>query len=213
MTVSNEVIYDAETLSLNLFDGVVLDFSLFHFDRRRFTSSEPYLLSDVKDAIRLKAKSSDQVQNYGYKIDPNTLQWWESQPKEAREKIKPSKNDLSLEDFADQFLTAAASRGKIDYWWTRGNKFDPVFIERIMRSTGNLAREGKIFPYNKVRDTRTYIDAKTNFDADNGFVPISDNERWEVEFVKHDSSYDIIADVLRMQVLDRAYHDMEPFVE
>ena len=210
---TNEVVYDAETLSLDLFDGVALDFSLFHFDRRRFTSSEPYYLSDVKDAITIKLDVAEQVKKYKYRIDPNTLKWWESQEPAARKKIKPSPLDKSLEDFADAFLSAATLKGKIDYWWTRGNKFDPVFIDRIMRSTGRSQREAKVFPYNKIRDTRTYIDAMTRFDADNGFVPVSDTDMWNRTFVKHDSAYDIVADVLRMQALDRAYADMEPYVE
>lgn len=213
MTKTNEVIYDGETLSLDIFDGVSLDFSIFHFDRSRFTSSEPYVLADVRDAVRIKVSVADQVKKYGYKIDPKTLKWWEEQEPAARNKIKPSKADLILSDFADEFLRVASSKGKIDYWWTRGNKFDPVFIERIMRSTDNVSREAKVFPYNRVRDTRTYIDAMTRFDADNGFIPVSDTDYWHRTFVKHDSSYDVVADVLRMQALDRALADLEPYVE
>jgi hypothetical protein len=60
-----------------------------------------------------------------------------------------------------------------------------------------------------VRDTRTWIDAKLNFPKQNGFVPLSDEEYWNKTFVKHDSRYDIAADILRLQTIARLENDME----
>ena len=60
-----------------------------------------------------------------------------------------------------------------------------------------------------VRDMRTYIDAKFNFDTENGFCPIADQQKWDRAFKKHDSSWDVLADVLRLQAIARAENDME----
>ena len=63
--------------------------------------------------------------------------------------------------------------------------------------------------YWAVRDTRTYIDAKFDFKQKNGFIPFADEQRWEQMFKAHDSSWDILADVLRMQAIRRAEEDLE----
>jgi hypothetical protein len=60
-----------------------------------------------------------------------------------------------------------------------------------------------------VRDTRTYIDAKFDFPKINGFVPVADEKYWAVTFVKHDSRFDIAADVLRLQAIIRAENDLD----
>jgi hypothetical protein len=65
------------------------------------------------------------------------------------------------------------------------------------------------FKYWRVRDTRTFIDAKLNFPKKNGFNPLADEAKWEQNFKAHDSSWDILADVLRMQAITRAENDME----
>ena len=60
-----------------------------------------------------------------------------------------------------------------------------------------------------VRDMRTYIDAKFDFETKNGFCPVSDDEAWDRTFKAHDSSWDVLADVLRLQAIVRAENDME----
>ena len=64
-------------------------------------------------------------------------------------------------------------------------------------------------PYWKNRDTRTFIDAKFNFTTKNGFIPVENKELWEEVFKAHDSTHDIAADILRLQAIHRAEHDME----
>ena len=56
---------------------------------------------------------------------------------------------------------------------------------------------------------RTYIDAKFNFETQNGFCPVSDTSTWDRNFKKHDSSWDVLADVLRLQAIVRAENDLE----
>jgi hypothetical protein len=61
----------------------------------------------------------------------------------------------------------------------------------------------------KIRDTRTFIDAKLDFPKENGFVPIKDEALWKKHFKLHNSSWDILADVLRLQAIVRAENDLE----
>jgi hypothetical protein len=61
----------------------------------------------------------------------------------------------------------------------------------------------------RVRDTRTWIDAKFNFSQKNGFIPVADTDYWAKYFVAHDSTHDVAADILRLQAIHRAEHDLE----
>ena len=61
----------------------------------------------------------------------------------------------------------------------------------------------------RVRDIRTWIDAKFDFSTKNGFVPIADVEYWENTFIGHDSTHDVAADVLRLQAIHRAENELE----
>ena len=61
----------------------------------------------------------------------------------------------------------------------------------------------------RVRDTRTFIDAKFDFKTKNGFVPVSDEAYWSEAFKEHDSIHDIAADILRLQAIHRAENDEE----
>lgn len=63
-------------------------------------------------------------------------------------------------------------------------------------------------PFYKVRDIRTYIDAKLDFPVINGFIPIENQLLWNKSFVQHDSSWDTLADVLRIQAIMRAEKDL-----
>ena len=61
----------------------------------------------------------------------------------------------------------------------------------------------------KVRDVRTFIDAKFDFSTRSGFVPLADEKYWNEAFVAHDSTHDVAADVLRLQAIYRAENDLE----
>ena len=62
----------------------------------------------------------------------------------------------------------------------------------------------------KVRDTRTFIDAKFDFGLKkNGFNPCANEEKWDSVFKAHDSAWDVLADVMRLQSITRAENDME----
>jgi hypothetical protein len=202
-----DFIFDFETLSQNVINCPVVDCSFLFFDRARFLSDKPYTFQElVSLATRVKFDVAHQVKQFGLVIQQSTLDWWKSQGPEARSKLKPTKDDVTLEDFLKLLLTSLRNSGKIDKFWSRSNSFDPIILQVIMQKVGGDYEKQitDILKWWNVRDTRTYIDALTNFSLKkNAFIPMDDEEKWKSLFVEHDSSHDIAADILRLQVLTR----------
>lgn len=203
------LIFDFETMGKIVADCAMVDCSMFVADTQKMLSDNPYTTKNIVDIKKLKLSVKEQVDTYGWKVYEDTLEFWQSLPEEARKHIKPLKTDLSVKDFVDEFTNFLIQSGKIDYWWSRSNTFDPFLIWRIYESQKKTATINEYLPFWRVRDIRTFIDAKLDFPKRNGFVPIADEEFWNKVFVEHDSSWDVLADVLRMQAILRAENDLE----
>ena len=78
-----------------------------------------------------------------------------------------------------------------------------------MESQGQSKLMNEYLKFWKVRDVRTFIDAKFDFSTRSGFVPLADEKYWNEAFVAHDSTHDVAADVLRLQAIYRAENDLE----
>lgn len=189
------LIFDFETLGTNLVRGFPpVDVSYIVFDADRFTE-KPYTFTELVDEMQyIKFDVADYCKRFGYKPEAKTIDWWESQSKDARKKILPTPNDLKLEKAMDQFVDYVASKNP-KFWWSRGNIFDPLIFYRLFDDLNDQARFNEICPHWGVRDIRTYIDAKFDFSIDNGFVL----PEWENLFIKHNSKHDVAADILRLQ--------------
>lgn len=197
-----DLILDAETLGQNVLSAPILNFSFFLFDVGRFTAGVPYLYDEVLNGtFRLKLSVEDQVRN-GYRIEQSTLEFWDSVGEEAKKQLIPRPNDLTYAEFCDRMVEWLGDR-RVNYWWSRSNTFDPILLWRIFKDSGRSADLDQRLKYWKVRDVRTYIDAKTDFSlAKNAFTPMPEAE-WNQRFKAHDSRHDITADVLRLQKLVR----------
>jgi hypothetical protein len=204
-----DAIIDFETFGKDASECAVIDCSVIFFEWDRFTSNNPYKLSEVGNAKRFKLSVTDQVKNYGWKVEKSAIDFWERQESEVRNKIKPKKDDLSVKDFTNEFLRTLSNEGKIEYWWSRSNTFDPIILQRLFNSQERLSHVEEYLKFWRVRDTRTFIDAKLNFPKKNGFVPIKDEEKWNRYFKEHDSAWDVTADLLRFQAISRAEEDLE----
>jgi len=204
-----DIIFDFETMSTDVSNCTVLDCSVVWFDWGRFTSDEPYTIREYANVERFKVSVQDQVKNYGYSVDKDVLKFWEEQSPQVRKKISPKPDDLTVKEFTEKFLTSLAKNGKINHWWSRSNMFDPPILNKIFRDAGKLPALQEHLKFWAVRDTRTYIDAKLDFPRENAFVPIQDQEKWKKVFQKHDSSWDVVADLLRLQTITRAENDLE----
>jgi hypothetical protein len=80
-----------------------------------------------------------------------------------------------------------------------------VILTRLFAAEGRKTHMEEYLKYYLVRDTRTWIDAKLNFPKKNGFVI----DEWEENFKAHDSAWDILIDVLRLQLLHRTEFDLD----
>jgi hypothetical protein len=201
------MVIDFETMGKKATKCAVVDCSVIVFEWERF-SSNPYTIANIVDAKRFKLSVADQVKNYGWEIEKSTLQFWEEQEPEVRARVAPKKDDLTVKEFVKQFHEFLVESPKIDYWWSRSNTFDPIILSRLFEAEDKLLHLEEYLKYWKVRDTRTFIDAKLGFPKENGFVPLQDADKWNRVFKKHDSSWDVLADVLRLQQIFRAENDL-----
>lgn len=202
-------ILDFETMGQDVFQIPILDCSYMVFDWDRFITDKPYsLLELVENAKRDKVSVKEQCEVYGAKFTKRDLEWWESQGPEAKKVLKPSNDDVSVNIFISRFISYIENKN-IGYWWSRANTFDPLILQRWATKVGKFDIITQHLSPWLVRDTRTFIDAKFNFPKVNGFVPVSDEQYWNKTFIKHDSRFDIAADILRLQAICRAENDLE----
>ena len=201
--------FDFETMGKIVADCAMIDCAVFVADTEKMLSNKPYTMENIVDIKKLKLSVKDQVENYGWKVYDDTLQFWQSLPADVRKHVKPLSDDLTVKEFVEEFTNFLIQSGKIDYWWSRSNTFDPFLLWRLYESQKKTPTINEYLPYWRVRDIRTFIDAKLDFPKINGFVPIKNQTVWDANFKQHNSSWDVLADVLRMQAILRAEEDLE----
>jgi hypothetical protein len=203
-------IFDYETFGQDMQKCAVIDCSYMVFDWDRFISQDPYTFEELQQLVqRDKFDVEDQVKRLGYKVEKSSLKWWMEQDGRARSLIKPSDSDIKIETHLDNLVSYLSNFSSIKYWWSRSNTFDPIILWRLIENYSAKQHITDRLAFWKIRDTRTFIDAKTNFNLkNNSFTPMVDEERWERIFEKHNSSHDIIADILRMQMMIRLDNDL-----
>ena len=206
-------IIDFETIGQNSREVPAIDCSYTTFEWSRFTE-QPYSFKELVLGMKeAKFDIKDQMSNHGCKYSERDLQWWLDQPPALRTNMKPNPElDLNASQFIDKLIGYLQREGNIDYWWSRSNSFDPVILERLAQNANKTDQLGAYLKWWSVRDTRTYIDAKFDFNVPgkkNGFVPVSNIEKWEYNFKAHDSKHDVAADILRLQAIVRAEADLE----
>lgn len=206
--MKQDFIIDFETVGDGTHKSVIIDAAYVVFDWERFTTT-PYSFQELIDLVRTsKFDVKDQI-SHGYFFSKEDLKFWERLPKEAQYNLKPSKNDLTYTEFSVIMLAYIREFGSIKHWWSRGNSFDPLLLERIMRDVDQSLLAQQYLPWWQTRDTRTWIDAKLNFPIKNAFIPVLDDVYWKETFVTHDSRHDVAADILRLQTIHRAENDLE----
>jgi hypothetical protein len=204
-----DFIFDLETIGPNVYACPIVDMAYATFDWGRFID-DPYSFEElVTDTVKtMKVSVKDQMDNYGCSFKKKDVEWWEKLPEHARKKLKPTPNDLTVVDFCDSLLEYLRQQTHIEYWWSRGNTFDPIVLWRFMNAEQTTLID-QYLKFWKVRDIRTHIDAKFDFSVKTGFNPVIDEDYWEKAFVAHDSTHDVAADILRLQAIYRAENDLE----
>lgn len=186
-----------------------IDMSVIVGDTDKMLSDKPYTCKDVVLAKKFKLSVSDQVQNYGFVVQESAMKFWQEVSPDARKHIKPSPTDLTVEQFVIDFVDYLNGVGKIDYWLTRGNTFDPIILQRLFKVVGKTALFKEYLRFNRVQDMRSHINAKLDYPITTNICPIQDEEFWKEIFVGHDSKWDVLADLLRYQTILRLENDLE----
>lgn len=190
------VIYDFETLGQDQKNSAVVSFAMIAFSEKRYINN-PYTYEElIENCAYIKFDVEDQVVNFGRKINKETVDWWNSQGDKAKKQIRPSLEDKSIYAFYE-FVINNCECPKIKKSYTRGNTFDPMFLQYLMNDTGHQDP----FHWRTVRDTRSMIEGMSfGMNLDNSFIPGD----LASKFVKHDPRHDVAMDVMRMQLLAQA---------
>ena len=207
--IQHHLVIDFETMSNVSRRAAVVDLAAFVFNFEKMVSNDPYTLDDIDSVRHWKLDVIDQVKNYDYEINDDTVAFWQRQDPEVRARVRPKPTDLKLIEFSKSFHEYLIESPKIYRWWSRSNTFDPIILERIAESTGRSSHFEEYIKFWAVRDVRTWIDAKFDFKTPNGFCPIRDESLWNRTFKQHDCRWDVLADVLRFQTIVRAENDLE----
>lgn len=214
--MNNHLIIDFETFGQDVLSCPIINMAYYIFDWDKFLSNEPYtwnyLVSNIK---RLKLDIKNQCEEYGYIIEKSSIEFWKSLPEDVAYQIKPNKNDLSLKNFYEEMIKELQDK-QINYMWSRANTFDPVIFYSRCKEVDkkyNTSYYDKLFfsilKHWKVRDIRTFIDAKTDFQLKrNAFIPIENEKEWYTLYKEHDSIHDISADILRLQRIVRSENNL-----
>ena len=189
------VIYDFETLSLDVNKGVAINLAMLNFDTDRFVS-EPYEYDELLDLCEvIKYDVEDQVRVHKRVMDPDTLKWWSEQSKDAQALLKPSPDDVSITKTFEFFTTNAADN--VDWFITRRATLDQPLLQSLCASSGNTMP----YAYWKFREVVSLIYGLTfGHNIRDNFLPSG----LEDKFVAHDPSADISMDVMRLQTIIQA---------
>lgn len=204
------LILDIETIGNNVLKCPIIEISFTTFKWSNF-EKDPYTLDSlVESTTTLKLDVLDQLKNRDCSYTEEDLKFWQQQGKEAIKRISPSPEDITVDEAFARLINYLGENSNIFHWWTRGNAFDVTVIDRLLRTTSKeyLHLFNEYLKFWRVRDVRTWIDAKLQFPKINGFVPIENEAEWKRKFVAHDSAYDIAADVLRLQRIHRIENDL-----
>jgi hypothetical protein len=163
------------------------------YTESRFTS-DPYtyeeLLSNCKT---IKFNVEEQVNTYNRTISKETVAWWKEQNKEAQKQLAPSSEDISIR-YLHQFLIDNIDLKNHKKAFTRGNTFDPIFMDSLLKESGQV----NPMHWGSIRDTRSYIEGMSfGSKLNNNYMP----EGLKDKFIAHDPCHDIALDVMRMQTL------------
>ena len=204
------IFIDFETMGDDVLEPcAAVDMSIIVGDTEKMLSDNPYSCKDVILAKKFKLSVKDQVSNYGFVVQDRGVKFWQEVSPEARKHVKPSADDLTVEQFINQLINHLNIIGKFDYWFSRGNTFDPIILQRLFKVVGKTYTFKEYFRFNRVQDMRSFINAKMEYPVTTNITPIQDEVFWKSVFVEHDSAWDVLADLLRYQTILRLENDLE----
>lgn len=208
---NKQLFIDFSMMGYNPEQSVMLDCSVGVVDTKKMVSTTPYTVKTAFAAIkRFKLNIADQ-QRLGYTMCSDGIEYWKKQPKAIIDRtVKPSPNDLTVDQFTTKFIDFVSEHGNVDTWWSWNSMDDAAILWRLFKGVNKERVIHEHLPRWKSRDMITLIDSKFDFKLnDLRVVPIDDVDYWNAMFVDCDSSFDVVSNILRMQAIFRAENDLE----
>lgn len=190
MTQLTHIVVDIETLGVSDVNTTILSIAAVPF---RFGEVTPYD-ELIKTGFYRKLNAADQLKR-GRSKEKSTIEWWQSQSKEAQlNGFLPTKDDVTIDQALRELAYWVRTQTEYDFrnsWiWCRGLDFDKPKVDAAYQFVGIDT------PFNmwRWRDIRTMIDVLTG--SNNGKY-IMDNE--PDNFVAHHCLHDAAHDAAVMQ--------------
>lgn len=192
----DDYIIDMETLS-NKSNAAIIDLAAIVF--REDIENPPTFQELVSRGIKIKFSLKSQTKRHKMK---SVIDWWREQVFEAKKNLKPSAEDVTIDEGMRMFNDYIRRPDfKIDYWkslaWCRGNSFDfPMFEDMLSE---HLQQDDTIFQqpvnFSRQRDIRTAIEQNLC----KRMQTICPLPKGTLDgFIKHDSIHDCAKDILMM---------------
>jgi hypothetical protein len=164
-----------------------------------FATKIPLSMQELREkSFFVKFDAVQQQKRYNRTVSKDTLDWWATQPHEAKVKsLIPSANDLSAEDGLFELQAFFHSRGgsRNSLIYTRGN-FDSIITESLCKAVGVKP----LVPYYGFLDIRTFIHCMYP-KSERGYVPIDTKicpDYDETLLVAHEPVDDCVRDICMM---------------
>jgi len=91
----------------------------------------------------------------GLKVDPTTIKWWSTQPKEISKEIYTTEDRFSIQTALESFSEWYGNTKTTTHVWGHGSHFDIPIMESAYKACGLKPPWG----FWQVRDTRTLYEA------------------------------------------------------
>lgn len=189
------VIFDFESLGLNE-NSVLLSLGVVAFDTKDYDIQsdgvETTFNKLLEQGLYVKLDAKEQTQKYKRTIDKSTLMWWTEQGEEAKDVLRKSDDDVSLDRMElllkDYFeLNGVTKNTPV---WSRGYT-EPMWYESVKL---NLNTYGSIRHY-QYRDIRTLLNVmiEDKYLSRNHINTIKQPEN----FIKHNALHDVCFDAVQ----------------
>lgn len=145
--MAKNLIFDLETLGTT-FDSVVLSIGCTAFD---------FETGEIDDGINIKLSVEDQIKNYKRICEQGTIDWWKKQDEFAREILKPSDKDRTMDgalNLLNIYIKSTGYDWKNSYCFSRGTAFDFPILEHMYKQ----ASLKQAYNTWKIRDVRTFLE-------------------------------------------------------
>lgn len=183
----NDFMLDFETLSLKLPTPMLLELAIIPFES---SGSEIPGFNELVNRGKVFKFDIKAQRGTDRTVCKSTIEWWKEQSDEVRKILKPTPNDLTIQDAIAEIKEFLYANGfhENSKMWCRGLSFDPPIFSHMFNSYG----ENDPFKYHNQRDIRTAIDGyigRTSCPLVKGTLP---------GFKKHNSIDDCAKDIIML---------------